>query len=149
MDHSMHQNIWLNLLLRHTTSSPYYPQGTGQAEWAVKTVKTLIQNADDPFLALLSYRATPLPWCSLSPAELLFGHRIRTTVPQLPCQMVPSWPYLQEFRRSDEEAKQSQKEHHDIRHRVKALPELEHGTEVWITNNSRSKRKYHLKDKHL
>ena len=95
---------------QHTTSSPYYPQGNGQAERAVKTVKTLIQNADDPFLALLNYRATPLPWCNLSPAELLFGHRIRATVPQLPCQMVPSWPYLQEFRRSDEEAKQRQKE---------------------------------------
>ena len=99
---------------RHT-SSPHYPQGNGQAERAVKTVKTLILNADDPFLALLNYRATPLPWCNLSPAELLFGRRIRTTIPQLPCQMVPSWPYLQEFRRSDEEAKQRQKEHYDIR----------------------------------
>ena len=122
---------------QHTTSSPYYPQGNGQAERTVKTVKTLIQNADDPFLALLNYRATPLPWCNLSPAELLFGRRIRTTIPQLPCQMVPSWPYLQKFRTSDEEAKQRQKENYDLRHGVKPLPELEHGTEVWVTNRGK------------
>eukprot|EP00731_Ephydatia_muelleri_P017051 Em0010g149a len=122
---------------QHTTSSPYYPQGNGQAERTVKTVKTLIQNADDPFLALLNYRATPLPWCNLSPAELLFGCRIRTTIPQLPCQMVPSWPYLQKFRTSDEETKQRQKENYDLRHGVKTLPELEHGTEVWVTNRGK------------
>eukprot|EP00731_Ephydatia_muelleri_P017063 Em0010g161a len=122
---------------QHTTSSPYYPQGNGQAERTVKTVKTLIQNADDPFLALLNYRATPLPWCNLSPAELLFGCRIRTTIPQLPCQMVPSWPYLQKFCTSDEETKQRQKENYDLRHGVKTLPELEHGTEVWVTNRGK------------
>ncbi|KAL5506378.1 hypothetical protein EMCRGX_G008003 [Ephydatia muelleri] len=118
---------------QHTTSSLYYPQGNGQAERTVKTVKSLIQNADDPFLALLNYRATPLPWCNLSPAELLFGRRIRTTIPQLPCQMVPSWSYLQKFRTSDEEAKQRQKENYDLRHGVKPLPELE----VWVTNRGK------------
>ena len=51
-----------------------------------KTIKTLLQQADDPHLALLNYRATPLPWCGLSPAELLFGQRPRTTIPQ-----VTSW----------------------------------------------------------
>ena len=118
---------------QHTTSSPYYPQGNGQAERTVKTVKTLIQNADDPFLALLNYRATPLPWRNLSPAELLFGRRIHTTIPQLPCQMVPSWSYLQKFRTSDEGAKQRQKENYDLRHGVKPLPELE----VWVTNRGK------------
>ena len=48
-----------------------------------KTIKTLLQQADDPHLALLNYRATPLPWCGLSPAELLFGQRPRTTIPQV------------------------------------------------------------------
>ena len=46
----------------------------------VKTVKKLLE---DIYMALLSYRATPLPWCGLSPAELLMGRKIRTDVPQL------------------------------------------------------------------
>ena len=57
---------------QHCTSSPHFPSSNGQAERAVQTVKNLLKNATDPFLALLSYRATPLPWCGRSPSEL-FG----------------------------------------------------------------------------
>ena len=60
---------------RHITSRPYYPQSNGLAERAVKTVKQLLQTAPDPHMALLSYRATPLPSCRLSPTELLMGRR--------------------------------------------------------------------------
>ena len=57
----------------HVTSSPYYPQSNGLAERMVKTIKSPIAETSDISLALLSYRATPLPWCRLSPAELLMG----------------------------------------------------------------------------
>jgi len=46
---------------QHTTTSPYYPQSNGHTERMVKTVKKLLEHAEDPYKALLSYWATPLP----------------------------------------------------------------------------------------
>ena len=58
---------------RHITSSPKFPQSNGEAERCVQTVKNLLKKSEDPYEALLSYRATPLSWCDLSPAELCMG----------------------------------------------------------------------------
>ena len=52
-------------------SSARYPQSNGQAERMVQTVKQMLRRSKDPHMALPCYRATPMPWCNLSPAELL------------------------------------------------------------------------------
>ena len=61
----------------------------------------LLRNAEDLFLSLLSYKATSLPWCNLSPAELLTGPAIRTNVPQLFERFIPKWSCLEKFRQDN------------------------------------------------
>ena len=44
----------------HLTSSPRYARSNGAAESAVKRLKSILKKNDDPYIALLNYRATPL-----------------------------------------------------------------------------------------
>ena len=69
------------------TSSPRYPQNNGLVERMVKSIKQLLTNAEDPHLALIAYRSTPLLWCTLSPSELPMGRRLRTTMQQSTAQL--------------------------------------------------------------
>ena len=115
--------------LTHITSSPLYPESDGLAERMVQTVKHLLKQSQDPFLAWMSYRSTPLPWCSFSPAELLMGRKIRTTVPQTN-QVIPKWLYLSEFRRLSEMYKARQKRDFYMHHGVKEFPDLDENTNV-------------------
>ena len=116
------------------TSSPYFPRSNGQAERTVQTVKCLLRQAEDPYKALLTYRATPLPWCHLSPAELCMGRRVRTSLPQSSEQLRPQWPYLPDFEKLNKQFKKQQKRGFDRRHRTTAQPDISNETEVWITS---------------
>ena len=51
-------------------------------------------------MALLSFRATPIPWCLFSPTELLMGRKLRTDIPIAKTLLTPQWSYLPEFRES-------------------------------------------------
>ena len=117
----------------HVTSSPHYPQSIGQVERTVKTVKKLLSGSNDPCLSLLAYCTTPLPWCNLSPAQLLMGRQIRSDLPQVRDKLTPQWPYLNDFRVREKEFKGKQKHDFDRRHRVKELPCLPDDTEVVVT----------------
>ena len=116
---------------QHITSSPYYPQSNGEAERAVGTIKRLLNKEKEPYLAILSYRSTPLQ-NGFTPSELLMSRKLRTTVPIPREQRKPKVPDLESLRAREEEIKRSQKRNFDIRHGVRDLPELEEGELVWI-----------------
>ena len=118
---------------RHITSSPHYPQSNGQAERAVQIVKKLLKSSDDPYLALLTYHTTPLPWCNLSPAQLLMGSSLHTTLPQVADQYKLHWQYLESFKELNAKFKLKQKTAYDRRHRAHSLSPIP-GEEVWVTS---------------
>jgi hypothetical protein len=70
---------------RNVRSSPRYPQSNSFAEAAVKSARRLITKSreagTDPLLALLAQRNTPSEHRQLSPAQMMFGRRTRTTLP--------------------------------------------------------------------
>ena len=118
----------------NTRQPAHNPQSNGLTERMVKTVKKLLEHAEDPYKALLSYQATPLPWCGLSPAELLMGRKIRTDIPQVNDHLIPKWDHIQHFKTSDQKYKHTQKDNYDRRHRVRTLPDLPANQPVWVDN---------------
>ena len=61
----------------HVMSSPYWQQGNGKAEAAVKIIKKMYQKNKDIHLALLDYRNTPQQGQEHSPAQRLVSRRTR------------------------------------------------------------------------
>uniref|UniRef100_A0A087YS49 Integrase catalytic domain-containing protein n=1 Tax=Poecilia formosa TaxID=48698 RepID=A0A087YS49_POEFO len=118
---------------RHVTSSPYFAQSNGEAERAVKTVKSLLKKNTEPYKALLAYRVMPLNQ-GPSSAELLMGRRLRSPLPLSPSQLKPQWPNQKKVADKDKELKQAQTLAYNKRHRAGVSPELKAGQRVWITN---------------
>ncbi|UYV78302.1 K02A2.6-like, partial [Cordylochernes scorpioides] len=115
----------------HITSSPKHPQSNGQAEAAVKIVKNLMKKNKDLVLALMEYRATPLA-NGLSPAELLFGRKIRTMVPCTSLSLTPKTVDQSKLRGEEEQRKMAQKTAFDRRHAATKKAELIVGEKVWV-----------------
>ena len=113
-------------------SSPHYPQSNRLAEHTIQIIKKLLQDSPDPYLALLSFKTTPILWCSFSPAELLMGRQLRTAITTPKNQLIPQWSYLQEFREKDNEYKAKQRRDYNDKHRVRPQDPLLPDTSVWI-----------------
>ena len=116
----------------HTTSSPKYPQSNGEAERAVQTIKQLLRKSEDPHMALMIYRSTPL-YNGYSPSELLMNRKIRTTLPIIDSQLKPAVPDYAEVRVKEVIRKIDNKTNFDIRHHADLLDPLHPGQSVWIT----------------
>ena len=70
---------------KHETSSPRYPQCNGKSERFVGIVKKTLPKAyearEDPAIALLCLRTTPIETGLPSPAEMMFGRKIQSNLP--------------------------------------------------------------------
>ena len=73
--------------IKHTTSSPRYPESNGVVERTIQTVKRTLKKAihseEDIHLALLSLKTAPYSNNQHSPAQLFFKRQPRNILPSL------------------------------------------------------------------
>ena len=138
----------------HTLSSAYFPQSNGRTEVAVRITKRLLEDNVGPdgsidndkmVRALLQLQNTPDRDCNLSPAEVLFGHRLKEAMPQLDksvsvfesSQVHPNW---RESWSAKEKAIRSRfaKTCKKLEQNSKELPPLREGDTVFIQNQSKA-----------
>ena len=115
----------------HVTSSPRYPQSNGKAERTVQTVKAMLKKSVDPYGALLAYRTTSLE-CGYSPAQLLMGRQLRTSIPVMASTLQPRWAESKQLRDRQEKIKTRQTVDYDRYHRAQPLSTLSAGDPVWV-----------------
>ena len=123
--------------IKHTTSSPLYPQSNGFSERMVQTVKNLLKKSEeageDPYIALLNYRTTPVDSKLQAPAKLLNQRNYRT--------LLPSSGRLQRLKTNDDDLlylqrrQESQRQQHGQWHR-RELEDLSSGQAVAVYNPS-------------
>lgn len=102
----------------HHTSSPKMPQSNGLAERSVRTIKIMLKQAGDPYLALLLHRTTLLH-NGYSAAEMLMGRRLNTAIPIIPACLEPKWQNLREVKGQENRYKVKQKNAYDSCHRAR------------------------------
>lgn len=102
-------------------------------ESAVKIIKRSWKKTDDAYRALQAYQATPLE-NGYSPAELLMGRRIRTSLPTIGCSLKPAIPNHKLLKKWEENNKAKEKMNFDRRHGTRPLKPLQTGQRVWISD---------------
>ena len=113
----------------HLQSSPHYHQSNGEAERFVRTIKDTLskayQSGQDPGMALLCYRSTPLNLKLPSPAELINSHQYKT--------LLPTRTMLKPKEREREELlKLKQNQEHYYNRSTQELPELRTNMKVYV-----------------
>ncbi|UYV79391.1 K02A2.6-like [Cordylochernes scorpioides] len=105
----------------------------GMAGAGVKIAKLILKKNQGPSLGLLEYRSTPLE-NGYSPAELLMGRKLRTTLPIAPENLNPRLGDSQTLKRKEGRRRKDMKARYDRRCGATDMEELSEGDTVWITD---------------
>ncbi|UYV79739.1 K02A2.6-like [Cordylochernes scorpioides] len=116
---------------KHITSSPKFPQSNGFIEAIIKKIKQSFKKEEDCYLTLQAYRTMPLE-SGYSPAELLMGRRLRTSVPAIESSLMPRYLDSEALQEREKRRVINQKRLYDKRHDVHSLPPLQQGDSVWV-----------------
>ncbi|XP_073989709.1 uncharacterized protein [Rhodnius prolixus] len=118
----------------HRCSSPTNAQSNGMVERHIQTIKKMMKKASEDKkemeLCLLEYRNTPISEELPSPAEILFGRKVRGLLPYNP------------INRNFEEIREALKKRHEMQkvyynRGKKELPMLQEGEEVMVQREGR------------
>ncbi|UYV70961.1 hypothetical protein LAZ67_8001260, partial [Cordylochernes scorpioides] len=116
---------------KHITSSPKFPQSNGFIEAIIKKIKQSFKKEEDCYLTLQAHRTIPLE-SGYSPAELLMGRRLRTSVPAIESSLMSRYLDSKALQEREKRRVINQKRLYDKRHDVHSLPPLQQGDSVWI-----------------
>lgn len=130
-----------NWNFKHLKSSPTYAQANGLAERSIQTVKRImlkaVEDNKDIFMALLQFRNTPMEGLG-SPAQLLFGRRLRDNVPS-PVQLLnPRTINPSQVKNILKQKQQMQKNYYD--RGVKSMKPLQDCENVRFQSNGKWKK---------
>ncbi|KAK3100667.1 hypothetical protein FSP39_023406, partial [Pinctada imbricata] len=132
------QNFSKEFDFKHVTSSPNYPQSNGLAEKYVQIAKRILEKAkhskQDPHLALLEYRVTPLD-IGYSPSQLLQGRHLRSILPTVSDNLKPQYINHEKVRSAIMASKTRQKHYYDKR--SKTPKPMEVGNSVRFQKDSK------------
>ena len=123
----------------HVTSSPYWPQGNGKAEAAVKIVKRMYQKNKDIHLALLDYRNTPQQGQEHSPAQRLLSRRTKGILPMTSVLLQPEVAHPVAVKTEIGARRTRAKQYYDRNLGGKAHEEIQPGQWVYAKPNPQHK----------
>ncbi|UYV73517.1 hypothetical protein LAZ67_10003914 [Cordylochernes scorpioides] len=142
MDLFKFENKWYLVVIDYYSRFPEVVQldrlkasvvSNGMAEAGVKIAKLILKKNQDPSLGLLAFRSTPLE-NGYSPAELLMGRKLRTTLPIAPENLNPKLVDSQTLKRKEGRRRKDMKSRYDRRCGATDMEELSEGDTVWITD---------------